>query len=111
MKVLSYIFILLVILISSNALSCPLCWLTGKSHGDHKETSVNAECTLKVDGMTCDACVKAVEKALKSVAGVHDAQVFLNEGKAVVKYEDKKTKIDDLIKAIEQAGFKAHKHE
>ena len=38
--------------------------------------------SLKVSGMTCSSCSKAVESALKGVKGVHTASVNLLAGKA-----------------------------
>ena len=36
-----------------------------------------AKTTLKVQGMTCNHCVMRVQKAIKAVPGVPDAQVDL----------------------------------
>ena len=59
---------------------------------------------LKVDGMTCGHCVKAVEKALKGVAGVHDVQVDLDAGKATV-HGDADT--GAMISAVAEEGYAA----
>ena len=65
---------------------------------------------LKVNGMTCGACSKSVKSALLRVTGVKDAVVSHEEGKAVVIIEKGKAKTDEIIKAIEQAGFSASKN-
>jgi len=64
---------------------------------------------LKVNGMTCGACSKAVKSALLKVTGVTDAVVSHDEGKAVVIIEKGKVKTDEIIKAVENAGFSASK--
>ncbi|MFN3531801.1 MAG: heavy-metal-associated domain-containing protein [Candidatus Brocadia sp.] len=65
---------------------------------------------LKVNGMTCGACSKSVKSALLRVTGVKDAVVSHEEGKAVVIIEKGTAKTDELIKAIEKAGFSASKN-
>ncbi|MBI2556781.1 MAG: cation transporter [Planctomycetes bacterium] len=59
--------------------------------------------------MTCGACSKSVKSALLKVTGVTDAVVSHEEGKAVVIIEKGKAKTDELIKAVENAGFSASK--
>lgn len=65
------------------------------------------EVELKVNGMTCGACEKVVKSAILGVKGVRDAEVSHEEGKAVVKVEKGKARTDELIKAVEKAGFSA----
>ncbi|GEM_PF-1362044 len=73
--------------------------------------STNAEeIELKVKGMTCGACSNTVKSALLRVKGVKGAEVSHEEGKAVVKIEKGKVKTDELIKAVENAGFSASKN-
>jgi copper chaperone CopZ len=60
--------------------------------------------------MTCGACSKTVKSALLKVTGVKDAVVSHDEGKAVVIIEKGKAKTDELIKAVEKAGFSASKN-
>ena len=62
---------------------------------------------LRVEGMTCDSCVRSVEKKLSKVAGVELARVNLDAGKATVEYDDSQAQIDQLIGAVEQIGFHA----
>ena len=66
---------------------------------------------LKVDGMTCQGCVRSVTKKLSGVAGVTAADVDLTAGKATVHYDDSRVKVPDLtadlITAIDQIGFHA----
>jgi P-type Cu+ transporter len=61
---------------------------------------------LTVSGMTCASCVGRVEKALKSVAGVTQAEVNLATETARVE-ADAATSPAALIRAVEQAGYAA----
>lgn len=62
--------------------------------------------TLKIDGMTCQNCVKHVREALESVPGVTDAGVSLDSGLAIVTH-DSLASAARLIEAVEQEGYKA----
>lgn len=62
---------------------------------------------LKVEGMTCQGCVRSVEKKLSGVPGVESAKVDLVAGKASVSYDDAKVQPGQLIGAVEQIGFHA----
>lgn len=63
--------------------------------------------TLKVEGMSCEHCVKTVTEALEELDGVKKAKVNLKKGEAKVKYDSENTSIDVLTKAVEDAGYKA----
>lgn len=60
--------------------------------------------TVSIEGMSCASCVARVEKALKKIDGVTDAQVNLATEKAVI-YANRVVEVDDVIKKIEKAGF------
>lgn len=63
--------------------------------------------TLKVEGMTCAACSRAVERASKKLDGVVEANVNLASEKLNITYDPSKVKVSDIKKAIEKAGYKA----
>jgi len=65
------------------------------------------EVELNVKGMTCGGCENAIRSQLLKVDGVKDATADHKKGKAVVKIEEGKAKTDELIKAVEKAGFSA----
>lgn len=56
--------------------------------------------TLEVDGMTCAACVKRVEEALRAVDGVGEVRVDLASGTASVEHADA-TGVERLIGAVD----------
>ena len=60
--------------------------------------------TLKIDGMSCEHCVKHVKDALEEVAGVSAAAVSLKENSAVVDHGDAVT-LDALKAAVVEAGY------
>jgi Cu+-exporting ATPase len=66
---------------------------------------INEQVTIKVGGMTCATCVQTVEKALKKLEGVGTATVNLGAERAYVTYNPKVTTIQDMKKAIEDAGY------
>lgn len=59
---------------------------------------------LKITGMSCDHCVMAVTKALRSVPGVAHAEVSLANGAATVEGTPK---LEDLVAAVEEEGYQA----
>jgi Cu+-exporting ATPase len=71
------------------------------------EEKAGAPATLAaaVEGMSCAACVRRVEKALVSVEGVRQASVSLAAGQATVEYEPGRTDPEALRTAVESAGY------
>jgi copper chaperone len=65
-----------------------------------------AKTTLKVQGMTCNHCVMRVQKAIKALPGVSDAQVDLSKAEAVITYDDSKVAPEKLSSAVVEAGYK-----
>ena len=59
---------------------------------------------MKVNGMNCNHCKMAVEKALSSVAGVTAAEVDLAEKQAVITLAAEVAN-DALTKVVADAGF------
>jgi len=63
--------------------------------------------TLKINGMTCSACVKAVERASKKVNGVVEASVNIATEKMNVTFDETLTSVKDIQTAVEKAGYQA----
>ncbi len=63
--------------------------------------------TLPVQGMTCASCVGHVERALKKVEGVSNANVNLATERATVAYDPAQATPADLAAAVTQAGYTA----
>ena len=66
-----------------------------------------AKAALHIGGMTCAACVMHVEKALKGVAGVSDAQVNLATERASVEFIPGVADLDGFRQAVARAGYRA----
>ncbi len=71
-----------------------------------EQATASLDVKLAVKGMTCSGCAKSVQAALEKVPGVTKAEVLLDKNEADVTYEKGKTTPEDLVKAVEKAGYK-----
>ena len=62
---------------------------------------------LRIEGMTCDGCVKSVTRTLQAVPGVQSVEVSLEKERASVIYDPKKAGPAELKRAVERAGYEA----
>jgi len=65
-----------------------------------------AKLDLPVQGMTCASCAGRIERKLNQLEGVEATVNFATE-KASVTYDSEAVETDDLIGAVEAAGYKA----
>jgi len=65
------------------------------------------EKSLKIEGMTCAACAKSVERVSKKLPGVTEANVNYATEKLSISFDDTKVSLPDIQAAIEKAGYKA----
>lgn len=63
--------------------------------------------SLKVDGMECAGCAVTIEKALIRTKGVSNVSVNFVTGKAILEYNPKEVSIDEILKVIEDTGYRA----
>ncbi|MEZ5367277.1 MAG: copper ion binding protein [Bryobacterales bacterium] len=68
-------------------------------------TPVIDEILLPIQGMTCGHCVQTVRKSLEAVDGVVEADVQLENGRAVVRAEHDRVKREQLEEAVREAGY------
>ena len=61
---------------------------------------------LKIEGMTCSACAKSIERVSKKVPGVEEASVNFATEKLNIKYDESKVKLSDIQSVVEKAGYK-----
>lgn len=59
---------------------------------------------LKIEGMSCGHCVMSVKKELGKLADVKVEEVTV--GAARVQYDETKLGVQDLARAIREAGYK-----
>jgi Cu+-exporting ATPase len=65
---------------------------------------VSAKRELAITGMTCASCVRSVETALASVAGVESAEVNLANERATVRLDPARTEVGARVHAGARAG-------
>lgn len=62
---------------------------------------------FNVEGMTCAACVAAVERAVNKLDGVDKVEVNLLTKSMEASFDEKQVNYFEIIKAVEKAGYKA----
>ncbi|MGD9911667.1 heavy metal translocating P-type ATPase [Methanothrix sp.] len=66
---------------------------------------INERATVKVGGMVCATCESTVADAIREIDGVSDVTVNLSTEKAYVTYNPKVVSLDDIRRAVEDAGY------
>jgi len=66
---------------------------------------INEKATLKIGGMTCAMCVKAIEDVLNNLEGISSVNVNLAAEKAYVNYNPNLVTIEDMKNAVENLGY------
>jgi copper chaperone CopZ len=64
-----------------------------------------SQVTLHIEGMSCGHCLKAVNQALNSVPGARVVSVQI--GRAVVETAPDGPSADQLVAAVDEAGYDA----
>ena len=60
---------------------------------------------IKINGMSCQHCVKTVTDAMMDIDGVSQVKVNLKKGEARLKFEQDRPDLEQLKSAIVTAGF------
>ena len=60
---------------------------------------------LKVEGMSCEHCVKAIKSAVAKLPGVTDVQVDLNAKIVVVEHDAAQSPREEIMLEIEGQGY------
>lgn len=63
------------------------------------------ETSIQITGMTCAACANRIEKGLKKIDGVEEANVNLALEKSIIKYDPQKVSEQDFETKIEALGY------
>ena len=71
------------------------------------ETASAAGVRFPVEGMTCASCVNRIERYLRKVDGVVEANVNLATESASVRFDPARVDLDGLRSAVEAAGYEA----
>lgn len=70
-----------------------------------KDKSGGEKTTISVGGMTCAACVRRMESALKSIEGVKDAAVNLATARATLTHSPEWAGAEELKRVISDTGY------
>jgi Cu+-exporting ATPase len=69
-------------------------------------TEPEARVQLALEGMTCASCASRIERKLNKLDGVEATVNYATE-QAAVSYDPALTEVDDLIRAVQEAGYRA----
>jgi Cu+-exporting ATPase len=72
-----------------------------------QQLAAESRATLALEGMTCASCAIRIEKGLKKVPGVKDANVNLATEQAAVTYDPTQTTLEQMVQKVEAVGYKA----
>ncbi|EAU90446.1 copper P-type ATPase CtaA [Coprinopsis cinerea okayama7 len=75
--------------------------------GDNKAGPVIESCELRIEGMTCGACVEAIEGMLRDQKGIQSIKVALLAERGVVEYDPAHWTVPKIIEEISDIGFDA----
>ncbi|KDQ13049.1 hypothetical protein BOTBODRAFT_133950 [Botryobasidium botryosum FD-172 SS1] len=64
-------------------------------------------CELRIEGMTCGACVESIESMLRNQPGIHSVKVALLAERAVVEFDASAWTVEKVIEEITDIGFGA----
>ena len=62
---------------------------------------------LSISGMRCASCSASIENELRKKEGIKEANVYILNNTAVIKFDKETCDIDSIISCIESLGFKA----
>lgn len=78
---------------------------------EKSEQNVSAQnlnkATIPIEGMSCNACVASIKKKLKSLDGLEEVNVSLEQRNATVFYEEGSMTAQQIQEAINELGYKA----
>ena len=62
---------------------------------------------IRIEGMHCHKCEKAIQKALTSHPGVREVEVDFASGQASVIFDRDSVSISKLMESVNAAGYRA----
>jgi copper chaperone CopZ len=71
------------------------------------EGAAASHAVLDLEGMTCASCAVRIEKGLKQLPGVKEANVNLASERATVTYDPTLTDLEQMVRKVEAIGYKA----
>src|SRR3989339_144929 len=67
----------------------------------------NGRVNLSISGMHCASCAGLIERSLRKVAGVKQANVNFAAEKALVTFDQSAVQVNNLVEAVKKAGYGA----
>jgi len=64
-----------------------------------------ANVVFVVDGMTCTSCEHHIKSEVSKLEGVSEIKASYKDGKAFVKFDQQKTTVEQIRKAIDSTGY------
>jgi copper chaperone len=70
-----------------------------------------AKATIQLEGLACPSCLQKIENATKGVDGVasESVKVLFNASKVKLDFDEQKTSIEAIEKAITTVGYEVKK--
>lgn len=62
---------------------------------------------LNIEGMHCGSCALGIQMLLQNTEGVVNSFANYEAKSGEVEFDDKKIKVEDMLKAIAELGYKA----
>ena len=78
---------------------------------DDKQERDKKKLELKIDGISCQACVAKIERKLSKTGGVEKALVNISNNMADIEYDEKEIKASEIMKIIEKLGYTPKRRE
>jgi Cu+-exporting ATPase len=72
-----------------------------------QESTEACRAVFALEGMSCASCAMRIEKGLKKVPGVLNAEVNLASERGTVTYDPAQTSIEQMVRKVEAVGYKA----
>lgn len=70
----------------------------------------NQKSEFTISGMTCTGCEIHIKSEISKLKGIILSQVSHEKGNAIVKFDNKKTNVEEITKAINSTGYKVMNH-
>ena len=72
-----------------------------------KDVSQDQFALIRIEGMHCHKCERALQRALLALTGVHEVEVDFASGQASVLYAAGTATMPELMRAVTDAGYRA----
>ncbi|AIL33145.1 hypothetical protein IX83_07400 [Basilea psittacipulmonis DSM 24701] len=66
---------------------------------------MSTQTTVKIEGMTCQGCVRSVKTALEQAPGIQSVEVSLERKQADIVFDESLCSLNKIHHIIEEKGF------